>query len=114
VTGETEREPSGWTVDTLKAFEDEKIAALERHIEGRFDAIQRELSKAIETAATAVNKAEVATERRFEGVNEFRAQLSDQAGRFVTREELHAVEEKLGAASDRNRADIDALGKRMA
>ena len=46
------------------------------------DAILRErdakLVDKFESLATAINKAETATEKRFEGVNEFRATLSDQ------------------------------------
>jgi hypothetical protein len=38
-----------------------------------------------------VTKAEIATERRFEGVNEFRATLSDQAAQFVTRREFESL-----------------------
>lgn len=37
-----------------------------------------------------VNKANTATEKRFDGVNEFRLQLKDQAGTFITRQELFA------------------------
>jgi len=34
----------------------------------------------------AIDKAEIATEKRFESVNEFRAQLSDQTNTFLPRE----------------------------
>lgn len=37
-----------------------------------------------------VNKANSATEKRFDGVNEFRLQLKDQASTFITRGELFA------------------------
>lgn len=37
-----------------------------------------------------VNKANTATEKRFDGVNEFRLQLKDQASTFITRGELFA------------------------
>lgn len=37
-----------------------------------------------------VNKANTANEKRFEGVNEFRQQLKDQANTFITRGELFA------------------------
>lgn len=35
-----------------------------------------------------VNKANAAMEKRLDGINEFRAQLKDQAGTFVTRDAL--------------------------
>lgn len=37
-----------------------------------------------------VTKANLATEKRFDGVNEFRLQLKDQASTFITRGELFA------------------------
>ena len=45
------------------------------------EAIQKSSDKAIE-------KAEIATERRFASTNEFRAQLTDQAATFITRHEV--------------------------
>jgi hypothetical protein len=39
----------------------------------------------------AITKAEVATEKRFEGVNEFRAQLTDQANTFMPRAEAEVT-----------------------
>jgi hypothetical protein len=44
---------------------------------------------AMAAADRAVNKAEAATERRFESVNEFRSALSDQAATFMPRAEAH-------------------------
>lgn len=43
-----------------------------------------------ENISDNVNKANTATEKRFDGVNEFRLQLKDQAGTFITRGELFA------------------------
>ena len=52
-----------------------------KRVDGRFEALDK-----------AVTKAEEATEKRFESVNEFRAQLNDQTRTFIPRNEL---EEKL-------------------
>ena len=69
--------PEGWNFQTFKAF----VLAL-------FEAIER-----------AVEKAEIATEKRFDAVNEFRAQLSDQAQTFTRREEMDehfkSIEDKI-------------------
>lgn len=46
---------------------------------------------ALASAEKAVNKAEAAAEKRFEMMNEFRGQLSDQATTFVTRVEADAI-----------------------
>jgi hypothetical protein len=60
---------------------------------------QEKLTQAALVAAqAAVSKAETATEKRFEGVNEFRASLADQAARLMPRAE---TEIRLTALSDR-------------
>ena len=52
-----------------------------------------------------MSKAELAAERRFDSVNEFRAQLSDQAATFISRAEallqINANAEKIDALSAR-------------
>lgn len=89
------------------------IDAFERRSDERFEAMKTMVDTAFATAQTAIDKADVATEKRFEGVNEFRAQLSDQAARFVTREVMDALADKLLSQIDRNRQDLDALAKRV-
>jgi DNA-binding MurR/RpiR family transcriptional regulator len=79
----------------------------------RFEAMDRQVKAAFESSQRAIDKADEATEKRFEGVNEFRAALSDQATRFVTNSELHAVQDKFEANYRRNREDIDKLTTRI-
>lgn len=50
---------------------------------------------ALQAAKEAVTKAEMATERRFESVNEFRQTLSDQAGTFISRTEFNSLKERM-------------------
>lgn len=116
-----------WTVSTLKAYADAAIAhaaatsalmidAAEKLSNQRFDdqqiavtaalAAQKEAVAAALTAADrAVAKAETAAERRFDSVNEFRAQLADQATSFISRAEallqIAANAEKIDALSAR-------------
>ena len=63
------------------------------------DAILRErdakLVDKFESLATAINKAETATEKRFEGVNEFRNTLSDQQKTFLTSNEYKSAHQNL-------------------
>jgi hypothetical protein len=92
----------------------ERVAQLEKRMNERFDSLLRETTTAFAGAEKAILKAETATEKRFEGVNEFRAQLSDQAARFITRDELHALENKVVGLIERNREDIEQLAKRLA
>ncbi len=91
----------------------ERIAQLETRMNERFDGLIRETTTAFSSAERAIAKAEAATEKRFEGVNEFRAQLTDQAARFVTRDELRALEDKLAGLMERNRQDVEQLAKKL-
>lgn len=56
--------------------------------EQRFKAQEQAVAFALASAEKAVTKAELAAEKRFESVNEFRNQLKDQTGTFITRNEM--------------------------
>jgi hypothetical protein len=53
-------------------------------------AADRAVITAMTAAEKATAKAEIAADKRFDAVNEFRAQLNDQAQRFMTRGEAEA------------------------
>ncbi len=63
------------------------------------------VSSALETSEKAIIKAESATERRFEGVNEFRQTLADQAATLMPRAEYtvqhDAVKAQIAASEKR-------------
>ncbi len=65
-----------WNVLSLKEYFDLAVTNLDEKIEQRFLSMKE-----------AVNKAETATEKRFEAVNEFRSTLSDQQRTFIPRKE---------------------------
>ena len=114
---ETDTSPSGWTVETLKQFlttalNDMSATPLtirtsdDLRYQQRFDASEKALQAALASAKEAVNaalaasdravsKAEMAAEKRFEAVNEFRGTLQDQAARMLTRTEADARFEAL-------------------
>jgi len=84
----------------------EKLLALrdlidERDVryEQRFKAMDEKTSLALTASEKAVAKAEIATEKRFDSVNEFRGQLKDQAATLVPRAEadsrFRGLEEKI-------------------
>ena len=77
-----------WTVNTLREHLTALIAELDRRDEQRFLAQEKAVEAALAAAKEAVLKAEAASERRFEAVNEFRAVLTDQSATFVTRTEV--------------------------
>ena len=109
-----ESEPS-WTVDTLHKYTVQRIDDLvtlldERHqsqikateaafaaqqaaMRTAFDAADKAVQAALIAVEKASDKAEEASDKRFASVNEFRAQLSDQAGTFISRAE-YAVHQK--------------------
>jgi hypothetical protein len=117
MSGETENDVSGWTTDTLHRHLIARIDNLEKRLEERdqdskraiereFDAhrvltsvqiesAEKAVSTALASAEKAVQKAETANEKRFESVNEFRAQLTDQASLFLPRTEYASNHENL-------------------
>lgn len=84
------------------------FAERDRQYAQRFEAQERAVAAALNAAEKAVVKAEAAAEKRFDGVNEFRAQLSDQAATFVTRAEyavtIKAADDKIDEL--KGRADL--------
>lgn len=61
-----------------------------KEIENLAYSVQRELMLVQDSAKEAIEKAEVATEKRFASVNEFRAQLASQTNTFLPREVAEA------------------------
>lgn len=66
---------------------DERYATQTKALDAAFAAAKEAVTAALAAAETAVAKAEAAADRRFESVNEFRAQLNDQSRTFITRDE---------------------------
>jgi len=81
------------------AIEKQQIATDLRY-QQRFDAAEKAVQAALSAADRAVSKAELASEKRFEGVNEFRNTLSDQQRTLIPRQEvdvlMQAMNEKIG------------------
>lgn len=82
------------------------IDALKNNFEGQIASTREAMQAMMASQEKAVTKAENATEKRFEGVNEFRAQLSDQASKFMPR-----IEAEVWSRS--NAEKIDAVASRM-
>lgn len=92
----------GWTVDTLKEFIEQRFVDQERFNSAAVAALEKSIQVALTAAQQAVNKAEAATEKRFDSVNEFRATLADQTGTLMPRAE---AEIRLKTLTDR----LDAI-----
>jgi len=74
-----------------RASDTQRLTELANEREKRQEQAHESARQAVQAALTAakeaVDKAELAAERRFASVNEFRAQLSDQALTFLPRQE---------------------------
>lgn len=85
----------------------------DRLYQEQFKAIEAKTSLALSASKEAVTKAEVATEKRFEGVNEFRSTLSDQASTLMPRNEAGvrflALEGKLDEFKNEVKAELSSL-----
>jgi hypothetical protein len=89
------------------------IHAAEQRSDARFESMKDQVAAAFRSSQEAISKAELAADKRFEAVNEFRAVLSDQQRDLVTRQVLSSVQEKLEEAISRNRDDLVILEKRL-
>lgn len=78
---------------------------VQAELDRRFSSLNRELDQRFRAAEVAVNKAEVAAEKRFDSVNEFRQTLSDQTKSFVTEDKY----EGLGRVVDDLRERLTAV-----
>jgi len=96
----TKASSHGWTLDTLERYLSSKIDALDRYCSTNFTQSKERVDMALAAADKAVTKAEIATEKRFDGVNEFRGAMADQSKAFMPRAEYEvqraAVNDALG------------------
>jgi Fe2+ transport system protein B len=77
---------------------EQRFQAQEQALAAAFAAQKEAVLIAQHAAEKAVAKAEAATEKRFDAVNEFRGQLSDQAATFMPRME---AEQRIAALSEK-------------
>jgi Flp pilus assembly protein TadB len=79
---------SEWTVDTALT-----------HLLALRDADTLAIQNALAVANQAREKADLAIEKRFESVNEFRNTLKDQQGTYITRNEVYALVGGIGTVA---------------
>lgn len=107
VTSDRDRvDGDGWTLKAFREHVDTLLAELDHRYEQRFEGQQTGLQAALSSANADRVRAEASMERRFEGVNEFRQTLSDQANTFIPRAE--AVQR-----ADANATRIAELAERV-
>ena len=91
--------------DVATTRTEDSIISLREYVDIRFEAQEKATATALSNADRAVTKAETATEKRFESVNEFRAALADSARDLMPRQEaeraLKVLEDKYGVLERR-------------
>lgn len=88
----------GWTFNTLYLL-----------ITARLDAHEKAFLRAITEIEKSEEKTEVATNKRFDSVNEFRAALSDQTANFIPRAEYIAYHIALEEKVDNHGSRLDTI-----
>lgn len=72
--------PDGWTVGTVKASFERLLVEVDRRYQQRFESQER-----------ALEQARIASEKRLDGMNEFRQALTDASSKYITRQEAYAM-----------------------
>lgn len=96
-------------VSALSALTDAKFVTFRTLIDSQAEKV----ALALTAADKAVMKSETATEKRFEGVNEFREQLRDQAATLASRREVESGEAALNAQIEVLRGRLTEITRRM-
>ena len=86
-------QPSELRIDALDKLTEAKFAMVRSMIESHAE----KAALALSAADKAISKADHATEKRFESVNEFRQTLSDQTKSFISRIEFEALRDASAA-----------------
>lgn len=102
--GETEKQISGWTTDTLKQLVDTHIKAVREEMRANKELLQAEN----EQTATALVVARTELERRLEGLNELRSEVTKDREQFVKLDVYAPAHEalRLQRVSDNEKAII--------
>lgn len=88
MSGETETNVSGWTVDTLHTHLSRLLEERDRRYQERFEASEKAVTAAFEASKEAAHKVETSAEARFGLLNELRSGVATSA-------ELEALEKRL-------------------
>lgn len=88
----------------LETYLETRLNLLTKFVEDALTATDLRYQQRFEATEKAIAKAESATEKRFEGVNEFRNQLGDQQRTFMPRSEVEVIHRGINEK-------IETLGK---
>lgn len=86
---------------------EQRFMAQEGAVTSALNAQEKAVTSAMVSADRAVSKVETANDKRFESVNEFRAQLADQAAGFLPRNEANIRFDGFSEKLDSQRKVLD-------
>jgi hypothetical protein len=89
---------------------DAAFAATAIALRTALEAAEKAVATALQSAKEAVGKAEIASDKRFESINEFRGQLADMITTLIPRQE---VEARFAALGDKLENDTTRLSERF-
>jgi deoxyribodipyrimidine photolyase len=101
------------TLSALQVMLNERYATQTKALDAAFKAAEQAVAVALANAEKAVAKAETASDKRFESVNEFRQTLSDQTASFPSRTEVNAQLDAVRATGTRNAESIKDIELRF-
>jgi Mg2+ and Co2+ transporter CorA len=104
---------SGWTLETLRVYLNTRLEEMDRRVVEKFAAVVEAFKEDSRSAKEAILKAEKATETRFDGVNEFRSTLTDQAATFSTKPQLDEFKSLQQSVKDATNSRIDTISTRL-
>src|ERR1700686_742943 len=95
---------------SLREYVDRRFDDQDKAVQTALTSAEKAVQAALAAAKEAVTKAEIANDKRFESVNEFRGQLADQTATLMPRTEFNVqhktLEDKISTLTDRmNTAD---------
>lgn len=92
----------------------DNLVSLKEYVDRRLDAIEANIAETKRDQEIAIEKADRVLSYRLEGMNEFRASLTDQTRNFVTRNENNIQTTSQNAKIEAQSAKIEALQKQQA
>jgi hypothetical protein len=102
-----------WTIEALKDYVDKRFAAAELAVEKAVKSTELAVDKAFAQNQRAIDKAEQSVDRRLEGMNEFRDQLTKERSAYITTDSFQqfhkSLEDNLRAVDDRINVRITSI-----
>lgn len=93
------------------------FVSMKEYVDMRFDMLDKQVTMSLAASDRAVQKAEFASDKRFESVNEFRATLSDNSRLFMPRleyEQAHRnLEDRITTIASASDTRINGLMDRL-